>query len=85
MAVPGGAVALAGTSAAAGAIVASVIEPPETRPPVTLNPVTAAASPVRAMPVRRAVRGARAALCLPGARCVGTYLSGEGTKKGLTG
>src|SRR5829696_7782539 len=63
---------VAATSAAAGASVpGSLVK----TPPVTLTPVTAAASPVRATPVRRARPGARLALCLPGARCVGTYLS----------
>ena len=53
----------------------------ENMPPVTLTPVAAAASPVRAIPVRSARRGPRTALCLPGARCVGTYFWGWGTKE----
>ena len=53
----------------------------ENMPPVTLMPVTAAASPVSATPVRSARRGPRAALCLPGARCVGTYFGEEGTEE----
>src|ERR671911_1422297 len=68
------------TSAAAGVSEGS----PDIMPPVTLTPVTAAASPVRTRLVRRARRGTRAALCLPGARCVGTYFADLGTNRGLT-
>ena len=46
-------------------------------PPDTLTPVTAAATPVSTTEVRTIRAGSeRVALCLPGARCRGTYFSG---------